>query len=387
LRIATAISLLTLCLLAAGAAMVSVLAVSRSARGGGAPDFVEYWAAGQLLVHGADPYDAAATLSLERQAGWNSARPEITFSPPIIFILVAPLGLVGSKAGAVLWMVLLVAALAISIRLLWILYGRRTGQLHWLCFCFAPALTCLMAGQIGIFLLLGIVLFLYLHKDWPFLAGAALAVCFVKPHLFLPFGLILLLWAVLGKRYRLIAGAGAGLLAACVITACFDPHAWAQYSHMLTVTRPTEPMVPTLSRVIRLLVNRHAVWLQFVPAAASCGWALWYFLRRRDTWNWLEQGLLLLLVSVAFAPYAWFTDEALLLPAILAALYRSEDSSPSLLFFALIDSVALVELFKGLWMTSFAFIWTAPAWLAWCLFATYSSRQTSSPGNLGEENA
>jgi hypothetical protein len=130
---------------------------------------VEYWAAGQLLTHGADPYEAAATLRLERSAGWNTEQPEITLSPQVIFFLVAPLGLVGSKTGAVLWMILLVACLAISIRLLWILNGRRSGQLHLLCFCFAPVLTCLMAGQIGIFLMLGIVLFLYLHKPWPFL--------------------------------------------------------------------------------------------------------------------------------------------------------------------------------------------------------------------------
>ena len=380
LRIATAICLLAVSLMTVMALGVAVLAVTKSARGVGSPDFVEYWAAGQLLTHGADPYEAAATLRLERSAGWNTEQPEITLSPQVIFFLVAPLGLVGSKTGAVLWMILLVACLAISIRLLWILNGRRSGQLHLLCFCFAPVLTCLMAGQIGIFLMLGIVLFLYLHKPWPFLAGLALVVCFVKPHLFFPFGAVLFLWAMNRKQYRILTGIAAGLLAACALTFCFDPHAWSQYERMLTVARPTEPLVPTLSRMFRSLLHRDAVWLQFLPAAAGCGWALWYFWSRRSRWDWMEQGLLLLLISVVCAPYAWFTDEAVLLPAILAALYRAEDSGRSLLPFGLISGAALVELFRGLWMTSPYFVWTAPAWLGWYLYATVGSRQNSCEG-------
>jgi hypothetical protein len=378
LRIATAVCLLTVGLMAVMAVGVSIWATSRSAHGEASPDFVEYWAAGQLLVHGADPYDAAATLRLERAAGWNTEQAEITYSPPVIFILVAPLGLIGAKAGAVLWFTLLATSLMMSIRLLWILNGRRAGQLHLLCYCFAPALTCLMSGQIGIYLLLGIVLFLYLQERWPVLAGAALVVCFVKPHLFLLFGAVLLVWAVNKRKYSLIAGVVAGLFAACVLTLCFDPHAFSQYAQSIVAAKPTEPMVPTLSRMLRFIVHRDAVWLQFLPAGVGCGWALWYFWKRRERWNWQEQGSLLLLVSVACAPYAWFTDEAVLLPAILAALYRSEETRRSLLPFGLITGTALGELFKGFWITSPYFVWTMLAWLAWYLYATYGGGRIAS---------
>jgi hypothetical protein len=375
LRIATAICLLVVCLMAAMVFTFSILAVNRGIAGTGTTDFVEYWSAGQLLTRGADPYDAAATLRLERSAGRSTDQPEITFSPPAIFFLVAPLGFVGAKTGAVLWMIALIASLVTSIRLLWVLLGRRPGQLHLLCYCFAPALTCLMAGQIGIFLLLGLVLFLYLHKLRPFLAGTALAVCFVKPHLFLLFGTVLVLWAIHRRQYKILAGIGTGLLAACAIAFCFDPHAWSQYARMVTVARPTEPLVPTLSRMFRSFVYRDAVSLQFVPAAAGCGWAIWYFWRQRNCWNWMEQGLLLLLISVACAPYAWITDESVLLPAILAALYQAEDSGRSLLPFGLITGAALFELLRGIWITTPYFVWTAPAWLAWYLFATYNREE------------
>jgi hypothetical protein len=99
----------------------------------------------------------------------------------------------------------------------------------------------------------------------------------------------------------------------------------------------------------------------------------------------MEHGLLLLLISVVCAPYAWFTDEAVLLPAMLVALYRAEDSGRSLLPFGLITGAALVELFRGLWMTSPYFVWTAPAWLGWYLYATYGDRTKSSVVEPGAE--
>jgi hypothetical protein len=84
----------------------------------------------------------------------------------------------------------------------------------------------------------------------------------------------------------------------------------------------------------------------------------------------MDQGLLLLLVSVLCAPYAWFSDEAVLLPAVLAGIYRADDSGRSLLPFGFIAGVALIEVFAEIPMTSLFYLWTVPAWLAWYLYAT-----------------
>jgi hypothetical protein len=84
----------------------------------------------------------------------------------------------------------------------------------------------------------------------------------------------------------------------------------------------------------------------------------------------MEQGLLLLLVSEMFSPYAWFTDEAMVLPAILAAVYRTDEAGGSLLLFGLIAGAALIEVLTGVQITSPFYLWTTPAWLAWYLFAT-----------------
>lgn len=350
--------------------VVGILIVGLSDKNAAKRDFIEYWAAGQQLVHGADPYDAAAIFRLERAAGYEDKEPRITFSPPVAFFLTLPLGFVGAKNGLIAWLLILLASLSISLWLLWILHGRRDSRLHLLGYLFAPELSCMMAGQLGIFLLLGIVLFLYFHRSRPFLAGVALLPCALKPHLFLPFAIALLLWVAGRKAWSILAGFTVTLLASSALTLCFDVQVWSQYSEMMRSTGVLDAWVPTLSVFLRLLIDIHAKWLQFLPLAAACVWAFWYFWTRRDRWNWMDQGLLLLLVSAVCTPYAWFTDEAMLFPAILAGLYRAGDSRRTLLPLGLIAGVALIETLESVPITSPFFLWTTPAWLGWYLYAT-----------------
>ena len=370
LQIVTAVSLLAVCLMATIGGMFAILGVHKVLDGDANLDFVEYWASGQLLVHGQNPYDATEILRLEHSAGYTFEKAQIGASPPTIFFFEAPLGLLGAKAGMVFWTILLTACLVTSIYVLWVQFGRRSGHLHLLCFCCASSVFCLMAGQIGIFLLLAVALFFYLHKNTPFLAGAVLAVLSIKPHLFLPFGTVLVLWSIHGRRYRILAGFATAMVTACALIACIDVHALSQYLQMMRAAKLSDYPVFTLSRTFRVLLNRELTWLQYVPAVAGVGWAAWYFWRSCKHWDWMDQGLLALIVSVVCAPYSWHTDETILIPAIMAGLYSSQDADRSLLPFALIAGTELAELLNGYWMNTPYYLWTGPAWLAWYLYAT-----------------
>ena len=335
-------------------------------------DFIEYWAAGQLLVHGANPYDIGALLRVERAVGLDDNQPRVTPSPPLILLLALPLGFVGAKTGLILWLLVLFACLLASIGLLWRLQGSPPSAYHWIGLAFAPALACLMAGQISIFLLLGLMLFLSFHDSRPFLAGVVLLPCAMKPHLFLPCAVALLLWVASRRAYRILAGFSAALATSYVLTLCLDRHAWSEYAQLSHSMRILHVFIPTVSECFRYLVDRNAIWLQFLPAAASCVWAIWYFQTRRARWNWMDQGMLVLLVSVACAPYAFFYDEAILLPAVLAGIYRAENSRRSLLPSCLIAVAALFEVLADVQIISPFYLWTAPAWLAWYLYATWN---------------
>jgi hypothetical protein len=358
------------CIVVTGLCIISAIVVKgwdrRSLTSG---DFIQYWAAEQQLVHGANPYDPNELLRLESAEGLEGGVLKISISPPVAYDLALPLGLVGAKLGLLLWMLVLAACAAASIWILGILFGRQASQLHIYCYLFPPLLACFLVGQLGIFLLLGLVLFLFWRESRPFLAGVLLFPYAMKPHLLAPFGLVLLLWMVYRKSYRILAGFSVALLANCALTLCLDHQIWSQYRQAVHTMDIVNIYVPSLSQELRRLLDHNATWIQFLPEAAGCLWALWYFRTRRARWNWMDHGMILLLISVAVAPYAWLTDEALLLPAVLAGLYQAVDLRRSTLPLILIVAVAQIEIFNVVRVNSPYYLWTVPAYLAWYLYA------------------
>lgn len=308
---------------------------------------------------------------IERSAGFDSSRPEFMRNAPTAFFMVYPLGFLGERVGSIIWSLMIIAALMISIRLLWILHGKPSDGIHLIGYCFPPVMACLIAGQVAIFVLFGLVLFFYFRERLPYMAGLALILCALKPHLFLPFGAVLIAWTIImRKTYLLLAGAASAVVASLACSFYLDPLGWLQYAAMMRDEKLHKEFIPTVSLMFRLAVDRNALWIQFIPAATACIWAIWYFRRNQDHWNWMEHGSLLLLVSVMVAPYAWFSDEAIVLPAILAGLYRLSDDHRSLLPFLLVAGAAFVEVLAGVSLTSGFYVWTSPAWLLWYLFAT-----------------
>ena len=336
-------------------------------------DYIVYWATGRQLARHANPYDPDAVNRLEHDAGFQGAASYYMRNTPWALPLALPLGYFNSTSAALPWSLLMLGLLIASVRIAWRLFGAPSGHLEWIGYCFPPALFCVLLGQTSIFLLLGLVLFLRLHKTHPFGAGAALWLCTLKPHLFLPFGLVLLVWIVVTRSYRILAGGVAAMAADSLITACIDPEAWTQYTHYMRASGITREFTANLGNVLRDSIYPAAEWLAFVPAILGCIWALFYFWPRRHQWDWLENGSLLMLVSIFVAPFGWIFDQSLAVPAILYAVSRT--SSRTLLsILALIFIAVEIELIN-FDPHSAAYLWTAPAWLVWYLFARISARR------------
>jgi len=342
----------------------------------GSRDFVEYWAAGQQIVHRANPYDDAAIYALERSAGFPSGVPTLIMAnPPSALFLVLPLGVLGPRAGELFWEVLLIASLVVSIQMVRTMHGSPKNLKHLLALAFAPVLSCLLSGQVSIFVLLGLVLFLKLHRSYPFAAGASLWLCMLKPHLFLPFGLVLVVWIFISRSYKVLAGTLITLGLSSAIATILNPQIWEQYLQMMGTERVDRGIIPCLSAMLRLYVPPHTLWLQCLPAAVGCFWALAYFLKHRDDWDWLEHGSLLMLVSVFVAPYTWFMDQAVLIPALLHAVYATR-SRILIAALALMSAAIEIEILRNVPLLHSAFYaWTTPAWLAWYLIAHRPERK------------
>ncbi|HUX45580.1 MAG TPA: glycosyltransferase family 87 protein [Terracidiphilus sp.] len=368
------------CIVAAGFVFITLVYVTNlTPQNAAGRDFIGYWATGQQLIHHADPYNTQAMLRLERGVGYTQDVPRITPSPPVAFLLLIPLGLFGAKTGLIVWLMAQLAVLSICIWMIWILFGRRDSRLHLAGYLFAPAIACLEAGQLGIFFLLGVMLFLLFHRSRPELAGAGLLLCALKPHLFLPLVLVLLLWMLRNRAQglRILAGFSGLLALNTAVTLWFDPRVWQQYLAMLRASSIENRLTPTLGEGLRFLFGLHSVWLQWVPEVLGCAWALVYFWQRRDRWNWLDHGLLVLLVGGMCTPYAWLTDEAALLPAVIGGIFRAEDARRSLVPIALVGTAALVEVMANVQITGWGYLWTTPAWLGWYLYATWGTRRAA----------
>lgn len=353
---------------------VTIMAVTSSNGVKANTDFITYWSAGQQLIHHGNPYDAGKILAIEQSAGYKASRPEFMRNMPTAFFMAYPLGFLGERAGSIVWSMLILGALMMSIRMLWIMHGRRADGIKLLGYCFPPALACLICGQIAVFLLFGMVLFLYFHRDRPVTAGFGLFLCALKPHLFVPFGVAFLMWSVARRQYRALASAASFLSASAAFALWMDPHAWAQYSAMMKSQHLVGEFIPTISLFFRLFIDRHLFWMQFVPVAAGACWAVWYFMRNRAKWDWRKQGLVLLLVSVLVAPYAWFMDETVVLPAIMAGLYCVSSAKRSMMPFWCIAGIAFLEVIGGIAPNSGYYVWTSTAWLLWFLHTQKSTR-------------
>lgn len=326
-------------------------------------DYIAYWSAGRLLLDHQNPYSMTATLAMERSAGFKHEIPNMLRNVPMALVLVLPLGFMDAQPGGVAWILLLLAVLMLCIRLLREVYRNQNSQSYLLGYIFAPTVACIVSGQSGLLLLLGLTLFLYWLERRTFWAGLALTLCLLKPHIFAVFLLVVVLWAVRESRWRVPAGLLCGFAITNMVALALRPSIWSDYQFMLRESRLDEEFLPTLSMLLRLAIHRDWIWLQFVPLVVGCIWAIWFYRQHRQQWSWLREGSAVMLVSALVSPYSWLSDEVVLLPAMLTALYAADERGRAVWPFALAVGVALIEIFTQVSMTSPWFIWTKLAWL------------------------
>jgi hypothetical protein len=328
-------------------------------------DFVSYWATGQQLLQHGNPYDRDAIMSIEHAAGLDARAILIMRNPPWALPIVLPLGLLPLRVAGILWTLLLLACLLLSVRLIHRMYGDPWNRVHWLGFAFTPGLICLTMGQTSLFALLGLVLFLRYHGQRPLAAGAALWLCALKPHLFLPFIVALAGWIVVTHSYKILAGAAAALALTSAAASLIDTRVWNDYAHLMRSPAVENDFIPCIPDAFRHWFLPQSAWPQYLPAVLCCAWALTYYWRRRATWDWLSDSSPLMLVSLVFAPYCWFYDQCLAMPAVLHGAYTARSRKmAAILAFLILGAdieVLFVKVISPLWL------WTAPAWLAWYL--------------------
>ena len=127
---------------------------------------------------------------------------------------------------------------------------------------------------------------------------------------------------------------------------------------------------------IKLRSLRSTWWTLAITAAGTVGIGVAVGLNSRNASEDLTNNALagvvpgLLLVGALCAPFGWFFDESVLLPAVLTGIYRAIKLRQPLWPLAVFAGVALAELLLNVQVISRFYLWTTPAWLGWYLYAT-----------------
>jgi hypothetical protein len=357
-------------------------------------DSIAYWTAGQLLRHHSNPYEASSVLELERQQGYQEDKPLVLRTPPWSLFMVLPMGWTNAFSAWLLWISLSLASLVVAMRLCWRMQGGGVPHNLFLLvgYAFAPVPACLVAGQMGLVLLLGVMLFLWFEADRPFLAGAALVLPFAKPHLLVFFWFALLGWVVIRKKYAVAGGFLSALATATAISLVFDPNVFQHYREMLSQAKLGSLFIPAVSGVLRLIFFHRWFWVQFIPMAFGLAWCAWFGFVNRSNWDWRNHGLTVMVVSVLTTPYSWLTDEVVLLPAILQALVCLYQGQPAIrlktrlvltLFAGLNGLLLLILAFKIPFSTGIYF-WSSLVWFAWYVYGRSFATSRESVKEIGE---
>ena len=332
-----------------------------------------------MLAH-QNPYDTRAVLALETKSGYSKDKPLVLRTPPWSLFMILPLGFLGPLGAWVLWTAISLSSLLIAMRSCWSLYRVESlphNLFSLVGYTFAAVPACLVAGQMGLVLLLGLMLFLWWERDHPFWGGAALILPFAKPHLLSLFWLGVLFWMVARKKLAVAIGFAAALVIATGLALAFDPGVFRHYREMVSEAAISFEFIPAVSGVLRLLFFRRFFCIQFIPMIAGLLWAASFLWRHRENWDWRQHAPILLIVSVLTTPYAWLTDEVVVLPAILQAVafvYQTRANMKiatrmALFAFAFLNGLLLLILRFKIPFSTGIYFWSSLVWFSWYVYA------------------
>jgi len=339
-------------------------------------DFVSYWAAARLQIQGQNPYTPALILDVEREAGSREHEPLVMLNPPWTLVFLLPFGTLDYPVGRIAWLLTGLFAVVLSTWWSWQVYGGSSSAV-WVAgltaISFLPLGVVLALGQIDPLILAGLAGFLYFEsRSRHGLAGACLVLMTVKPHLFYLFWIALILWVFEARRWAVLVGAVLAGVVAIMVAAAANPSVILQYFEViLNQPPPLNWVTPTIGTLLRLQFGMDRHWLQFMPMALGIAWLLLWWHRWRLAWSWAAQLPLLVLVSLATTSYAWFYDQAILLPALIqiaATGWRIWPLRRRIWVFALFIGLNLaLALLVARRLPPLAFLWSFSAWLVFYL--------------------
>jgi hypothetical protein len=219
-----------------------------------------------------------------------------------------------------LWILLQVFLVGASSVWLWHMLGGHgnPGIPLAVAFGFPAGLFVALGGQIGGVLLLGISLFLWaLLNRRDVMAGACLGLLTLKPHLFLPLGLVVLLWSARDRRWKVPAAAVLTIVSGSVMAVALRPAIFSDYLVFIRTPGTSWQRPVAVGTAASKALGSSAPWLQWLPAVLVTILVVALWARFANRFDWRRDLALVLALGVVAAPYLLVHDLVLLIPALL----------------------------------------------------------------------
>jgi hypothetical protein len=299
----------------------------------GGTDFLQYYAANQLLLEGKNPYDRE--LNTAKQESFGRIIPIETYTPPWGFLPALPLSWLSFETAVRINILLNCLILALCgfwwTRLLFpedprlALFALISLPL-WL-----PCLSVAGIGQISLWPLLGFTGWLYCTKRQRHVpAGLFLALTIIKPHLGILLGLFAGMDALRRRHWGVVTGFMVTFAFLTLLTFLLRISIWQDYVQSVQSSTSLALIHPaTIAGWIKdnlgepLPILTWAIWGLGLVLAGTAGW--WWSGPQTDSNQTRVQSLIswsaiMSIATVAVVPYAFSFDFVLMLPGFILAI-------------------------------------------------------------------
>ncbi len=317
---------LLLIILLGALGLIGIRVVTESQYGTlGTTDFIQYWSAASLLMDGKDPYDPMLLQAVQQHLGRTHSEPLRMWNPPWLLVILLPVLSFDFGLSTVLWLTLNLAIILLSGSFIWRFFGGSAGAgmlVSWITsVSFFPFLLCWGVGQTSCLVLLGVVLFLQSDRIGnPWLGAAGMVLISCKPQNAYLFCLVLAVWVLLEKNWKLPAASAALLGATAGILTLLRPTWVADYLRALEQP-PLYWATPTVGGILREYFSIQSSAVQYLPPLLIGGATL-LLISRRPKIVWRSSISLILLASSLSSPFGWSYDQVLLLFPCLESILR-----------------------------------------------------------------
>jgi hypothetical protein len=341
-------------------------------------DFIGYWSAARIFTGGGNPYSPDELLSMQIKGGLTFEYYHIVYNPPWLLPILIPFSFFNRPNAQVIWFFGQIAVLLLCSNLIWLLYGGKIHQrwVAWLAtFTFGAVIAAVVfQGQISPLILLGLVGFLtYIDKpgkEW--LSGVYAVLLTIKPQVVFLFFIAFLFWVIFNKKWSILISFLSVLAILSAIAILIDHQIFYQYFQCILKDAPSGWATPTIGTYLRLLFNPTEFLLSFVTPALGTMWLVYYWIGKKNSWEWKSEIPMILFISVITSSYIWTYDMlVLLLPIIMALIWQLYENKKwiSILLSIIYILINLIYLRLHLFLEDSKFIWFAPVLFAWYLIA------------------